>query len=257
EGNLAYALGAERRPEELAAIAQGVYEHFGGGLLEFVSLSARPLETIRRAVELRHVERLAAAVAAGRGAVLLSAHLGAFEVGSFLGALVGVPYAVVMKRLANPYIHRAVVRLRARLGATVLTVTRAGRERTAGREVLALLRRGGVVGVLNDQDVGGDGVVVDFFGRLTATGVGPVRFAARAGAALLPTLVYREGERHVIEFLPEIPVGGTDEASVAAAVFEYSRRLEAAVRERPEQYFWFHKRWKSQPALRERLYATR
>lgn len=257
EANLAFALGAERGPAERAAIARGVLEHFAGNALEFLSLATRPLEATRQVVELRHAERLLAAHAAGRGVVLLTGHLGAFELGSRIGALLGLPFAVVMKGLANPYVDRALARLRGSAGATVLEVTRGGRERVAGRRVLALLRASVVVGILNDQDVGGDGLLVDFFGHPSATGAGPVRFAARAGARLLSGFIYRESGRHVMDVGPEIPLAGTDDAAVAAALAEYSRRLEAAVRAHPEQYFWLHRRWKSQPALRERLYAAR
>jgi KDO2-lipid IV(A) lauroyltransferase len=257
EANLAFALGGERDETERAAIAKGVFEHFGGSALEFLSLAARPLEATRRVVEWRHPERLVAACAAGRGVVLLTGHLGAFEIGSRGGALLGIPFAVVMKGLANPYVNRALARLRGGAGATVIEVTRGGRERVAGRRVLALLRANVVVGILNDQDVGSDGVLVDFFGHPSATGAGPVRFAARTGAPLLSGLTYRENGRHVMEIGPEIPLAGRDDASVAAALAEYNRRLEAAVRAHPEQYFWLHKRWKSQPALRERLYAAR
>lgn len=257
EANLAYALGAAGDTRARAALVRSVFEHFGGASLEFLSLALRPLEATRCVVELRHVERLHAARAAGRGVVLLTGHLGAFELGSRAGALLGIPFAVVMKGLANPYIDRALARLRGSAGATVLEVTRGGRERVAGRRVLALLRANTVVGILNDQDVGADGLVVDFFGRPTATGAGPIRFAARTGAPLLTGFIYRENGRHVIECGPEIPLAGADDAAVAEALAEYNLRLEAAIRRHPEQYFWFHKRWKSQPALRERLYAAR
>lgn len=253
--NLSLALGGERSPADLAVIARRAYEEFGANLFQFAALAVRPLEATRRLVEFRHLERLAEARRAGRGVVVLTAHFGAFELGSRAGALLDFPFVVVMKALANPYIDRAMARMRGGEGATVLGVTRGGKERVAGRRVLALLKQNAVVGVLNDQDVGDGGLEVDFFGQPTWTGVGPVRFAARAGAALLTGFIHREGERHVVEVEPPIPLAGDDDASVAAALREYHRRLEAAARARPEHYLWFHKRWNSQPALRARLYG--
>ncbi|HEY8368315.1 MAG TPA: hypothetical protein VIM86_03280 [Thermodesulfobacteriota bacterium] len=256
EANVALAFGAERTPAELAAIVRGAYESFGGNVLEFAALAVRPIEATRAVVEFRHLERLEAARAAGRGVVVLTGHLGAFELGSRVGELTGLPFVVVMKKLSNPYVERALARLRGAGGASLLGVTRGGKERVAGRRVLAHLRENAVVGILNDQDVGDGGLLGEFFGQPTWTGSGPVRFAARAGAALLTGFIHREGGRHIMTVDPPIPVAGDDEASVAAAVAEYNRRLEAAVRAHPEQYFWFHKRWKS-TALRERLYASR
>lgn len=255
EANVALAFGGERDAAEQAAIVRGAYESFGGDLLEFAALAVRPIEVTRCVVEFRHLERLAAARGAGRGVVVLTGHMGAFELGSRAGEITGLPFVVVMKRLRNPYVERALERLRGAGGATLVGVTRGGKERVAGRRILEHLEANAVVGILNDQDVGDSGVLVEFFGQPTWTGTGPVRFAARAGAPLLTGFIHREGTRHVMAVDPPIPLAGDDEASVAAALAEYTRRLEAAVRAHPEQYFWFHKRWNSTPALRERLYG--
>lgn len=257
EANVSLALGAERDAAGRTAIVRGAYESFGGDLLEFAALAVRPIDATRAVVEFRHLERVEAAREAGRGVVVLTAHMGAFEVGSRAGQLMGLPFVVVMKKLHNPYVDRALARLRGAGGATLLGVTRGGRERVAGRRVLELLRGNAVVGILNDQDVGDTGMLVDFFGQPTWTGVGPVRYAARAGAPLLTGFIHREGGRHVVAFEGPIPLAADDEPSVAGALAEYHRRLEAAVRAHPEQYFWFHRRWNSQPALRERLYGPR
>jgi KDO2-lipid IV(A) lauroyltransferase len=254
EAQVALAL-PDRGEAERAAIVRRAYEEFCANLLEFASLAARPLAATREVVEFRHLERLAQARRRGRGVVVLTGHLGAFELGSRAGALLDLPFVAVMKQLRNPYVDRALARLRGGGGATVLGVARGGKERVAGRRVLELLRENAIIGLLNDQDVGSAGIEVPFFGQPTWTGAGPVRFAARAGAALLTGLIYREDGRHVIEVGPPIPLAGDDDASVAAALAEYNRRLEAAIRAHPEQYFWFHKRWNSQPRLRERLYA--
>ncbi len=255
EANVALALGRERSPAEQAAIVRGAYEAFGAGLLEFAALAVRPIEATRAVVEFRCLDRLEAAREAGRGVVALTGHMGAFELGSRAGELTGLPFVVVMKKLHNPYVDRALARLRGAGGATLLGVTRGGKERIAGRRVLEGLRENAIVAILNDQDVGDSGMLVDFFGQPTWTGVGPVRYAARAGAPLLTGFIHHEGDRHVMAIDPPIPLAGDDDASVAAALAEYHRRLEAAVRAHPEQYFWFHKRWNSTPALRERLYA--
>lgn len=255
EANVELALGAERDAEARAAIVRGAYGSFGGDLLEFAALAVRPIAATRAVVEFRHLDRVESARAAGRGVVVLTGHMGAFEIGSRAGELMELPFVVVMKKLRNPYVDRALARLRGAGGATLLGVTRGGRERVAGRRVLELLRENAVVGILNDQDVGETGVLVDFFGQPTWTGVGPVRYAARAGAPLLTGFIHRERDRHVVVFEAPIPLAADDEASVVGALAEYHRRLEAAVRANPEQYFWFHKRWNSQPALRERLYG--
>ncbi len=257
EANVALAFGAERSPAEQAAIVRGAYESFGGNLLEFVALAVRPLGVTRAVVEFRHLERLESARAAGRGVIVLTGHMGAFELGSRVGELTGLPFVVVMKKLRNPYVDRAFARLRGAGGAALLGVTRGGKERVAGRRVLERLRENAVVGILNDQDVGDGGMLMEFFGQPTWTGVGPVRYAARAGAALLTGFIHHEDGRHVVAIDPPITLAGDDDASVAAALAEYTRRLEAAVRAHPEQYFWIHRRWKSQPALRERLYGRR
>jgi KDO2-lipid IV(A) lauroyltransferase len=114
-----------------------------------------------------------------------------------------------------------------------------------------LLRKNAVIGIVGDQDARRAGVFVPFFGRPASTHRGPALFALKLGAAVFscvarrlpgPTVRYEVAGQNV-----PVPRTGDLEADVTALTAELAARLEGEIRKAPEQYFWFHRRWKTQP----------
>ncbi len=193
----------------------------------------------------RGLEPAREALAEERGVVFLTGHLGNWEIGGAAVSARDVPLAVVALRQANPLFDRELVRTRERLGMRVIY------KRDAPAEVLSVLNRGGAVALVADQNPVRGGIPVDFFGRPANTARGPGVLALRSGARVFLGVAFRisGGEPAYEVRFEELPVerSGELDRDVQGLVQAYTSRLEEAVREAPEQYFWQHRRWKERP----------
>lgn len=243
--NLRHAFPHWEEARRLRA-ARGVYAHFGRVLLDILWLHGRGREGVRRAmggVEGRaHVE---AAMARGKGAVLVTAHLGNWEVHGVGHGLLFGPIGVVARPLDNPALDRRLCEMRTLGGNTVIP------KRHALAHVLRALRAGGGVAVLIDQNVqAGDGIFVDFFGRAAATTTVAAALAVKTGSALVPchTRLRPDGLYDFVYEPPLLAEAGAERApEVARLTQALTARIEEWVRRTPEQWLWIHRRWKTRP----------
>jgi Kdo2-lipid IVA lauroyltransferase/acyltransferase len=245
EDNLARAFpdwdDARRR-----AVALGVYGHFGRVLLDVLWLARREPEEILRHVDVIGAEHVEAARAAGRGALLVTAHIGNWEAHGIAHGLLFGAIGLVARPLDNPALDARLCDFRRRPGNTVIY------KKKALPQVLRLLRDNRAVAFLIDQNVqAGDGVFVDFFGRKAATTTVAAALALKTGCAVIPThAALGEDGRYRLVYEP--PIAPAPAADRAAELQGLTQRLtsviEGWVRERPEQWLWLHRRWKTQPA---------
>ena len=203
-------------------------------------------EEIVRRTEVVGFEALRDAAAGGRGAVVISGHLGNWEVAAAAVAARGVPMDVAAHLQKNPLFYRHMVELRRRLGLTVIV------KNEAFRLVPQALAAGRVVALISDQNMRKRGVFVDFFGRAAATAKGPALFALRTGAPVfLGVAVRKRGYpsryRVIIERVSPSGRGHPDADAIRDLTQRHVSRLEARIRETPSQYFWQHRRWKTRP----------
>ncbi len=177
-------------------------------------------------------------LAAGRGLLVLTGHLGCWELlGAYLAARLG-GLTVVTGTVHNPPVDRLVNAQRRALGLT--PVAREGDL----RPVLRALRGGGAVAVLLDQNTRVANVAVPFFGRPAPTPAGFARLALRTGAPVLPVAIRREGAGHRVVHLPALArPGGDGPEAVYSLLRAGNAALEALIRQRPEEWVWFHERW--------------
>ena len=186
-------------------------------------------------------EHVRAAAAMGRGVIFLTGHVSNFELGAAAVAR-DHPMALVFKPLSNPGAEAWVTAIRRSIGVELLPIG-------AGvRGAVRRLRSGGAIAMLADQDARRDGVFVPFFGRPASTAAGPAWLSLATGATIVFCTITREADgRFVLRFQPPlVPLGdAADAAAVRVLTARHTALLEAVVRERPEQWFWLHKRWKT------------
>jgi KDO2-lipid IV(A) lauroyltransferase len=249
EDNLAHAF-PDWDDARRHAVALGVYGHFGRVLLDILWMAGRDREEILGLVDVTGAEHVEAARAAGRGALLVSAHAGNWELhGLAHGWLFGA-IGVVARPLDNPALDARLCAFRGRPGNTVIYKQR------ALPQVLRLLRDNRGVAILIDQNVQqGDGVFVDFFGRKAATTTVAAALALKTGCALIPTHAeLGEDGRYRVAYEAPLAAPSPPTGDRAADVQRLTQRLtgviEAWIRRRPEQWLWLHRRWKTQPEVR-------
>lgn len=234
----------DRDAGNVAHLARAAYEHLGRTAVETAllpSLGPDRILDLFEAVEGWSIveERLAR----GKGLIVVSGHLGNWELGGAYVAARGLPVDVVARAMANPLFDRYLTATRERIGMNVV------HDADAVRRVPRALRSGRVVAFLVDQGVIGlASTWVPFFGRFAKTPRGPAVFALRLGAPVVfGAAVRKPSGRYLLSFEPiDVPHTGDLDADVDAIVANYTGVLESWVRRVPEQYFWHHRRWKHQ-----------
>jgi KDO2-lipid IV(A) lauroyltransferase len=251
--NLRAAFGETVPATELDRIERGCYAEYGRIVAE-IAASDRLLRRKEEHFEATGLDVLSDAVHGGKGLLILTGHIGNFVViGHYLRSL-GFPMTFVARRLANEYMNREIEAVYGRHGSTVIPVRGFKNDPQGGIRLYRCLKRGDIVVALVDQDAGPHGYMSAFFGLPTSLPSGPARFAFRSGTPVATGFATREGGRIRVEIQPPVDYSsaGSPEEAERLLLDEYSRRLEAKVRMAPEQYFWFHKKWKSVPEIRAR-----
>jgi Kdo2-lipid IVA lauroyltransferase/acyltransferase len=244
EANVAWALGLG--PAEARRFVRRVYSNFGATSVEVALLPhilrRRKFGDFFRA---EGTEHLRAALERGKGAIVITAHLGNWEFSGLALAQVAGSVLSVARPLDNPLLDAYVRRARENLGQQI--VDREG----ALKPIVRHLRQNGVVGILIDQNQHSGGVFVDFFGRLASTVPTPAYLALKYDVPVLAGYSYRPGRgfAHVGHIDPpfELIRTGDLEADVAVNTALFTRRIESYVREHPDQWFWLHSRWRKRP----------
>ena len=232
--------------ERVRAVARASYESLGRTTIEAALVpklgQGGVLELFAEVHGWEHVE---AARAAGRGAIVITGHLGNWEIGGSYVAARGVPIDGIARGMANPIFDGFLTRTRQRLGMRVVHDSEAVR-----RTPRTLTKENGVVAFVSDQGaLGLASTYVPFFGRPAKTPRGPAVFALRLRVPMLFAVAIRRPDgRFALTFEPLALVDtGDRERDVETMVADYTRRLEDWVRRHPEQYFWQHRRWRHQP----------
>lgn len=226
-------------------IAALSYRHVAREAVALVRLADLTPRRLWERTTVEGLDLVRAPLAEGRGVIVLTGHVGNWEIGGASVVVREVPLAVVAKRQSNPLFDRRLRRTRERLGMKV--IDRQG----SPKEILRALREPRAVALVADQNVRHGGVFVDFFGVPASTARGPATLARRAGAVvLLATAERLPGlrARYHIHFRPlRAPATGNSEADDRGLLGAYMAGLEEAVRKAPAQYFWLHRRWKTRP----------
>ncbi len=240
---------------ECRAILRRSCRNLGRLGAEFCHLRRLTPTSVRRHVSVEDRERWehVFAVARQRGAVILTGHVGNFELLAYAHGLLGHPVTLVYRSMRNPLVDRVVVELRGRAGTHSLAKS------AAAKAALRALRGRGMVAIPADQNqTRRNGVFVDFFGVPASTTPGPARLAMHTGCAVFPLFLLREGESnsHRIVVLPEVELVRTDdrEADIIANTQRCNAVLEQVLRDHPDQWIWFHKRWRTRPAGEAEIY---
>jgi KDO2-lipid IV(A) lauroyltransferase len=239
--------------EERARILRGVYRHLGWQLVEFCRMSRYTQANTRDWIRTEGLEHYLDAQSRDKGVLIVTGHLGAWELSSFYHSLMGHPMGMVIRRLDNRRLDEYVNRIRCLHGNRVL------HKDDFARGLLTAMHAGETVGILMDTNMQPpQGVFVEFFGRTACTATGLARVALKTGAAVLPGfMVWEAAERkYVLHFGPELVFESSDdpEADVLAATQMCAAATEEWIRRYPDQWLWIHRRWKTRPAGEPGLY---
>lgn len=259
-GSVAFALAGKERQKALASLqtafpertaaerlqlARGCFRHWGSFAFELAcirQIDARIDHWVAWAEADRAV--LANAMARGKGVLLVTAHLGNWELLARRITLAGFPGNTIARETTDPRLTRMIGRFRA--SAKLRTLWRG--QPGASVAIVRAIKAGELLGVLIDQDTRVPSVFVPFFGTLAATPRAVADLALRTGAAVVVAFCPRSADGRYVLTCEEAVVPATDsEAEVVALTAALTQRIEQAIRRTPEQWVWMHRRWKTRP----------
>lgn len=243
--HLGLAFGKEKSAGEILKLSKNVFVMLGknaGDILR--SLKVRTLADMNKFLVTHGLENYEKAFAKGKGVMFLTSHLGAFDLQITNMALRGLNPNIVGTALKDERLNELLWKYRNAYGAVAIE---RGKESV---RLFKVLKSGGSIAILIDQDTKVKSRFVDFFGMKAATPIGATVLALRTGAAVVPTYIYLgdDGMQHM-HILPEIPLvmTGDEETDLLVNTQNFTNFTEQIVREHPEQWVWMHERWKTRP----------
>jgi len=239
--NLIHAF-PEMTQAEARSITRKVFCNFCRALVEFFIVQKYSAADIERVMDLEGTEHADEALRKGNGAIILTAHIGNWEVLGRRLVAGGYPLNVIARDSDDPAMTGVINRVRREGGYKVM-------ERDSSvRSAMRCLKDNQFLGILPDQNTMGNCVFVDFFGRPVATAAGAAMFALKTGAAILPVFSHWEPEakryRTIIYPPLETPLSGDTDRDVESVTAAYTKVIEAEIRKYPDQWLWLHSRWK-------------
>ena len=252
--NLALAM-PELTPAERRVIIRRVFMNLGRLLGEFSQFPKITEQNIAKLVEYDGFENYKRASERGRGVLMLTGHVGAWELCAFAQGVYGHPLSFLVRPLDNPLLDKMISHYRELSGNRTINKNR------AVKPVLEILRRGKDLGLLIDVNTLPDqGVFCDFFGIPACSTTGLAVFALRADAPVVPGfLIWDERLRkHRLRFEPEIPLVRTGDfkEEVMLNTARFTKVIEDYARRYPDQWLWVHKRWHTRPEGEPDLYSS-
>lgn len=243
----------EKTEAEREAILRVEYRNLGYLMAEFCKMPRYTAEGASRFIRYEGLENYQRARERGKGVLVLTGHLGAWELSSFYHSLMGMPMGMVIRRLDNPLVDAFVNRVRCMHGNRVI------HKDDFARGLIASMRAGETVGILMDTNMTPpQGVFVPYFGVPACTASGMARIALKTGAAVVPGfLLWEDAEKkYVLRFGEELTVVNTGDAEADAVTntARFTGAIEEYVRRYPEQWLWMHRRWKTRPAGEAGIY---
>lgn len=228
--------------DERAAIVDRMYANLGMNLVELLRLGSAPDEYLRDFLSVEGEEHVRAALAQGKGVIALTGHIGNWDLLCTLSPRFGYPLTIITKEIKPPELNEYWMETRRRFGLKFVPA------HNSYRKCLSALKKNELVGFILDQNmIRTEGVFVDFFGRPACTTPGLAYMAAQSGAPVLPVFAVREADgHHRIRILPALESPPDREPETIRRFTQlYTRVIEQAVQEHPDQWIWIHRRWRT------------
>jgi KDO2-lipid IV(A) lauroyltransferase len=244
-GNTARVMGLKPSHPMVDRTARDMVRQHARAWVDFFYYGQRPPEeALTQFASLEGIEHIDAAIAEGRGVILLTAHAGNYELGGLLLRARNLKVHAVYKPDRFAAVERLRERLRAQGGVVGLPVDGVG---FSTLPLVKLLREGTLVGMQGDRDYSLNGVPMPFFGREVPFPRGPWELAAMTGASIVTSFFYTDEERRFHAHFGE-PIrirGGRGErmAEIEAGMRTYVAELEALIRRHPGQWYCFYPFW--------------
>jgi KDO2-lipid IV(A) lauroyltransferase len=244
--NLEASFSHEKSERELKQILHRNYRHFGRVLMEFAQIPLLKRDTILERIPIHNIQLVFEAIGQGKGLMILSGHFGNWEYMAAALANVGPQLYCVFKEQKNLAVDNIIKQFRMNVGLRPFKV-----KGGAAKGILNALKEKNAVLILIDQDAGRKGEMIKFLGRPASTARGPALIAIKHRVPVIMAFGIREKDgliRVHLEKFPDIDQFSDNDEGVKQFLIGYNKILEQYIRQYPAQWFWLHRRWKTQLA---------
>jgi KDO2-lipid IV(A) lauroyltransferase len=234
----------DKSAAEIRGIVRRMYRHMGRNYAEMLRWAAGHESEMDLILPPSSTGSIDQALQQGRGALILTAHLGNWDLLA-LWAARRYPLTIISKNIRNPAVNDFWMAARKRSGLGILP------PRNSFRPCMGVLKKNELLGFIIDQNMRRpEGVFVDFFGKPACTTPGLALLSAVTQAPVLPVFLIRQPDGKLqFELLPAIPPpAGRDEQTIRDMTQQYTNVVESVIRRYPDQWIWMHRRWKTTPA---------
>ena len=247
--HLSMVYGAKKSEKEIKGMAKRVFQMIGKNTADVLrSVHMKDISDLRKITAVSGEEHLQKALASGKGVIVLTAHVGAFDlVGTYL-AMMDYRPQIIGTKLKDEKLNQLLTQNRSRRGAEAI-------ER--GKDTLKVMRNlksGGLLAMLIDQDTKVKSVFVDFMGIPASTPIGAALFALRTGAKVIPMGIHLDqSNRQQLKIFPEVKITntGNEADDLLQNTLILSKASEMLINQDPTQWVWMHERWKTKPTAEE------
>jgi len=227
---------------EIRWIRIKIFRNFAKYLVDFFRFSKLDTQYIKKNIKIENIHYVDEVLSKGKGAIIVTAHLGNWELGGVVIALLGYPFWVVAlphkyKKIDNFFNSQREIK-----GVKVIPLGK------AVRQSLEVLEKNGALALVGDRDFSGKGILLDFFGRPTIFPPGPAALSLKTGAGIIPGFMFRnEDDTFTLKF--EKPLGfistGDKDNDLIGLTTEYRDIFQDYIRKYPDQWYVFRRFWKN------------
>jgi KDO2-lipid IV(A) lauroyltransferase len=234
----------EKSGREIRTIVRRMYRNFGMNVAEILRLAGGAFEETEGRITVSGREIVDQALQRGKGVMILTAHMGNWDLLGMFTVKHKYPLTIISKDLKSKTINDMWMVLRERFGVNIIPA------HNSARGSLKVLKKNELLGFILDQNRPRDaGIFVDFFGRPACTSPGLAILSAQAQAPVVPVFINRTPDgNHELRILPVIdPPPDREPETVRKATQIYTKIIEDQIRRYPDQWIWLHRRWKTKP----------
>lgn len=241
--NIRYTIGQDWSSEKVEETVKQTFIHCGYFIAEFINTKNLGPD-FNKYVSIEGIEHLDQALHQGSGVILITGHFGHWEVLGHSTRILGYHLHVFYKKMSNPYVDKIFYTYRSRYSEGLIEI---GNYKEKSRLVL---EKNEIIGIIPDQDARHHGIFVDFLGQPASTYIGPILLSQENNAPMVCCFFWREklGQyRLVFEPIEQYQNLNDQQEQISFLTQQWVKKLDKYVRMYPEQYFWFHHRWKTKP----------
>lgn len=228
----------EKTEKEIGKIRKSMFRNFAKYLIDFFRFEKINKEYIEKNISVKNLHYFNNELAKGKGVIIVSAHLGNWELGAVLVSLLGYPLWAVALSHKDKKVNRFFNSQRESKGVKVIPLG------IAVKSCVEVLRKGELIALVGDRLFGERGIVLDFFGRPTLFPKGPAAFALKTGASLVPAFLLRNKDDSFtlhIEKPIEFTVSQDREKDLIDITIVYKELFERFIRSYPDQWYMFRR----------------